>query len=126
MFRRQLSQRTGSMKITYQGKEFDLTPPWRKLDMAQAIKDITGVDFAQLNTDEEARKAAIEKGMDRSEVSKMSRGKILAEMFEEFCEDAPGLLDGPCFYNRPSGGDFSSFQERPPGPPCYKALRSVH
>ena len=88
---------TGSMKITYQGKEFDLTPPWRKLDMAQAVKDITGVDFAQLNSDEEARKAAIEKGMDKSEVSKMSRGKILAEMFEEFCEDAPGLLEGPVF-----------------------------
>ena len=88
---------TGSMKITYQGKEFDLTPPWRKLDMAQAVKDITGVDFSKLDTDEEARRAAIDKGMDQAEVSKMSRGKILAEMFEEFCEDAPGLLDGPVF-----------------------------
>ncbi|NCB42486.1 MAG: lysine--tRNA ligase [Clostridia bacterium] len=88
---------TGSMIITYQGKEFNLTPPWRKLDMGQAIKDVTGVDFSVINTDEEARSAAIAKGMDKADVAKLSRGKILAEMFEEFCEDAPGLLDGPVF-----------------------------
>ncbi|MFV0517703.1 MAG: lysine--tRNA ligase [Aminipila sp.] len=88
---------TGSMVIEYQGKTFDLTPPWRRLNMADAVKEITGVDFAVINTDEEARKAALEKGMDKEEVEKMTRGKILAEMFEEFCEDVPGYLDGPVF-----------------------------
>jgi lysyl-tRNA synthetase, class II len=88
---------TGSMKINYQGKEFDLTPPWRKIDMADAVLEIAGVDFSVIDTDEEARAAAIQKGMDKDEVSKMSRGKIIAEMFEEFCEDAPGFLDGPIF-----------------------------
>lgn len=88
---------TGSMKINYQGKEFDLTPPWRKIDMADAVMEIAGVDFSVIDTDEEARAAAIQKGMDKDEVSKMSRGKIIAEMFEEFCEDAPGFLDGPIF-----------------------------
>lgn len=88
---------TGSMKITYQGKEFDLTPPWRKRDMGEIVKDITGVDFSKIDTDEDARKAAIGKGMNKDEVAKMTRGKILAEMFEIFCEDEPGLLDGPIF-----------------------------
>ncbi|QAT43568.1 lysine--tRNA ligase [Aminipila luticellarii] len=88
---------TGSMVIEYQGKTFDLTPPWRRLDMADAIKEITGVDFSAIVTDEEAREAAVKQGMDKDEVKAMTRGKILAEMFEEFCEDVPGYLDGPVF-----------------------------
>lgn len=88
---------TGRMVINYQGKTFDLTPPWKKISMSDAIREITGVDFDQINTDEEARNAAIGMGMDKDEVQKMSRGKILAEMFEAFVEDAPGYLDGPVF-----------------------------
>ena len=88
---------TGSMIIEYQGKTFDLTPPWRKLDMADAIKEITGVDFAAIVTDEEARAAAISHGMDKEDVENLTRGKILAEMFEIYCEDVPGYLDGPVF-----------------------------
>ena len=88
---------TGSPVITYQGKTFDLTPPWKRLKMEDAVKEITGVDFAKIDSDEEARAAAIEKGMDREEVAKWTRGKIIAEMFEEFCEDVPGYLDGPVF-----------------------------
>lgn len=88
---------TGSMVIEYQGKTFDLTPPWRKLDMAEAVKEITGVDFATIVTDEEARAAAIRQGMDEEDVKNQTRGKILAEMFEYYCEDVPGYLDGPVF-----------------------------
>ena len=87
----------GTPVIKYQGKEFDVTPPWKRLNMADAVKEITGVDFEKISTDEEARSAAIEKGMDKEEVSKWTRGKIIAEMFEEFCEDAPEYLDGPVF-----------------------------
>ena len=65
--------------------------------MSDAVKEITGVDFDQIQTDEEARTAAIGQGMDKDEVQEMTRGKILAEMFEEYCEDVPGYLDGPVF-----------------------------
>ena len=87
----------GTPIITYQGKEFDVTPPWKRLKMEDAVKEITGVDFDKIDSDEDARAAAIEKGMDKEEVSKWTRGKIIAEMFEEFCEDEPGYLDGPVF-----------------------------
>ena len=88
---------TGSMVIEYQGKKFDLTPPWKKLGMADAVKEITGVDFEKIESDEQAREAAVGHGMDANEVKDMTRGKILAEMFEEFCEEVPGYLDGPVF-----------------------------
>lgn len=87
----------GTPIITYQGKEFDVTPPWRRLDMTDAVKEITGVDFHKLNTDEEARAAAIEYGMDADDANGWTRGKIIAEMFEDYCEDVPGYLDGPVF-----------------------------
>ena len=87
----------GTPIITYQGKQFDVTPPWRRLGMADAVKEITGVDFDTIHTDDEARAVALEKGMDPKEVAHWTRGKILAEMFEEFCEDAPGYLDQPTF-----------------------------
>ena len=88
---------TGSMVINYQGKEFDLTPPWQVLDMTDAVKQVTGVDFHAIETDEEARAAAIGYGMDEEDVAGLSRGKLIAEMFEEYCEDYPGLLNGPVF-----------------------------
>ena len=65
--------------------------------LTDAVKEITGVGFHKIDTDEEARAAAIAYGMDADEVKEMSRGKLIAEMFEEYCEDVPGFLDGPVF-----------------------------
>ena len=74
----------GTTKITYQGKEIDLTPPWRRLDMEEAVKEYAGVDFSTINTDEEALKVAKEKGIEIK--PGMTRGHIISELFEEFCE----------------------------------------
>lgn len=87
----------GTPIIKYQGKEFDVTPPWRRLNMADAVKEITGVDFSKIENDEEAREACIKYGMDEDEIKDYTRGKLIAEMFEEYCEDVPGYLDGPVF-----------------------------
>ncbi len=88
---------TGSMIINYQGKEFDLTPPWKTVDMTDAVAEITGVNFHEIDNDEDARAAAIGYGMDPEDVEGLNRGKLIAEMFEEYCEDYPGFLDGPIF-----------------------------
>lgn len=87
----------GTPILSYQGKEFDVTPPWKRLNMADAVKEITGVDFSKIDDDEEARQAAIAYGMDKEEIKDYTRGKLIAEMFEEYCEDVPGYLDGPVF-----------------------------
>ncbi|MCR2045642.1 lysine--tRNA ligase [Anaerosalibacter massiliensis] len=75
----------GTTKINYQGKEIDLTPPWKRLDMAEAVKEYTGVDFSTINTDEEALNLAKEKGIEIREG--MTRGHVINEFFEEFCEE---------------------------------------
>ena len=87
----------GTPILNYQGKEFDVTPPWRRLDMTDAVKEITGIDFHSIESDEEAREAAIKQGMNPEDVKEWTRGKIIAEIFEDYCEDVPGYLDGPVF-----------------------------
>jgi len=82
----------GTAVIEYQGKSFDLTPPWPKLRMQDLVREKLGVDFDIIDTDEEARKAA--KVHHIEDADKLSRGKIIAELFETYCEDD---LDGPVF-----------------------------
>ena len=76
----------GTTKITYQGQEIDLTPGWKKITMIEAIKEVTGVDFNTINTDEEAQNIAKEKGVEYEEI-KNTRGHIINEFFETFVEE---------------------------------------
>lgn len=78
----------GTMKIEYQGQEIDLTPPWPRLTMIDAVLKYAGVNFDEISTDEEAREAAKAKGM--SLEGKPVKGEILNMMFEEFAE--PNLI----------------------------------
>ena len=85
----------GTPILKYQGKEFDVPPPWKRIDMTDFVCEVTGIDFHHIEDDETARAEAIKYGMDEEEVRHWTRGKIIAEMFEEYCEDLPGVLDGP-------------------------------
>ena len=75
----------GTTKITYQGQEIDLTPPWRRITMIDAIKEYGGIDFNQTTTDEEARELCRKAGMEVLDTQ--TRGDLIAEAFEAFVED---------------------------------------
>ena len=87
----------GTPIVKYGDKEFDVTPPWNKIDMTEAVIKVTGIPFDKIDSDEEAIEAAKKYGMTFEDESEWTRGKIIAEMFEDYCEDIPGFLDGPCF-----------------------------
>ncbi len=76
----------GTTKINYQGTDIDLTPGWRRVTMIDAIKEVTGIDFNEIKTDEEARKLAEEKNVEVDPI-KNTRGHIINEFFEEFVEE---------------------------------------
>ena len=76
----------GTTNITYQGQEINLAPGWKKITMIDAIKEVTGVDFNTINTDEEAQALAKEKGVEYEEI-KNTRGHIINEFFETFVEE---------------------------------------
>ena len=54
---------TGSMKVNYQDIELDFTPPWKRITMIDAIKEYSGVDFNNIESTEDAKKIAKEKGL---------------------------------------------------------------
>ena len=76
----------GSMKITYQGQEIDLTPSWKRISMIDSIKEACGVDFNEINTDEEAVKLAEERGMEFADETKRTRGDVISMFFDEYVE----------------------------------------
>jgi len=78
----------GTTKVMYEGTEIDFTPPWRRVTMVDAVKEYAGVDFNEVNTDEEAREIAKSKGVElKKELKDCSKGDILVALFEEFGED---------------------------------------
>ncbi len=76
----------GTTKINYQGTDIDLTPGWRRISMIDSIKEVTGIDFNEIKTDEEARKLAEEKNVEIDPI-KNTRGHIINEFFETFVEE---------------------------------------
>ena len=75
----------GTDTINYQGTEISLKAPWKRITMIDAVKKYADVDFNEIDTDEKAREIAREKGLEMSDHD--TWGKILSEMFEEFCEE---------------------------------------
>ena len=75
----------GTMKISYQGTEIDLTPPWNKMTMVDAVKKYAGVDFDTISTVDEAKAIAKEKGVEIDNLN--TKGEILNQFFEHFVEE---------------------------------------
>ncbi len=72
-------------KVEYEGTELDLTTPWTRITMVEAVKKHAGVDFNEFDTAEEAYKAAENIGIDLK--PGLSYGEVLNEIFEERVED---------------------------------------
>lgn len=74
----------GTMQLTYQGEAIDLTPPWTRLTMVQAVEKYIGIDFNQIKNEAQAREAAAKVGLDLA--PGLTPGQILNEIFENFVE----------------------------------------
>ena len=76
----------GTLKITYQDTEIDLTPPWRRVTMHELVQEITGVDFNSFDDFDSARIAAENACIGVPEDCK-TIGKLLNEAFEQKVEE---------------------------------------
>ncbi len=86
IFRTVAERVLGKTVINYQGTEIDLGTKWKRTTMIDAIKEVTGVDFNKIDTDEEAVAIAKQKGVEIEE-SKKTRGYIINAFFETFVEE---------------------------------------
>ena len=75
----------GTTKITYNGIEMDLGKPFERITMVDAVKKYSGVDFGEIETDEQAKAIAKEKGIEFE--SRHKRGDILNLFFEAYAEE---------------------------------------
>ncbi len=85
MFRHLAETVCGSAVISYNGMEIDLSKPFERITMTDAVKKYSGVDFDAIETDEEAKAIAKEKGVEFEDRHK--KGDILNLFFEEFVEE---------------------------------------
>ncbi len=76
---------TGSEILTYGEHQMDLSKPFERITMVDAVKKYSGVDFNEIHTLEEARAIAKEKHIAFEEHHK--KGDILNLFFEEFVEE---------------------------------------
>ena len=86
MFSRCAMKVLGTTKVIYQGQEIDLTPGWKKITMIDSIKEACGIDFNEIQTDEEAVALAKEKGIEIPDVTKETRGDVISLFFDEYVE----------------------------------------
>ncbi|MEN6622302.1 MAG: lysine--tRNA ligase, partial [Smithella sp.] len=74
----------GELKFTYQGTEIDLTPPWKRLPVMDALVQIAGMEQAVLEDKSQALDFARSKGCEVKESDPL--GKILMAIFDEVVE----------------------------------------
>ena len=102
----------GTLKISYQGQEIDLGN-WSRMTMIEAVKKYSGVDFAEIKSNEEAIAIAKEKHVDLPEVP--TKGAILAEFFDAFVEE--NLIQPTFIYDYPV--EISPLAKRKPEDPEF-------
>ena len=85
MFRHVAKDVLGTEKIVYNGIEMDLSKPFERITMIDAVKKYSGVDWKEIKTLDEARAAAKEHGVAFEERHK--KGDILNLFFEQFAEE---------------------------------------
>ena len=75
-----------SLHIVFNGTEIDLETPFARLTMVDAVKQYSGIDFAEFMSDnEKAVEIAKEKGIE-IQPGKATWGDVLNSFFEEFVE----------------------------------------
>ncbi len=85
MFRYLAEKVCGSAVIQYNDTVIDMSKPFERITMIDAVKKYSGVDFAQVATDEEAKALADERHIEYEAHHK--KGDIINLFFEEYCED---------------------------------------
>ena len=84
----------GTYQTHWQGYDVDLTPGWRRMTMAEAVREYLGADFMAISTDAEAEQLAASVGVELGPEKDHTWGNFLYECFDQKVE---GQLIQPTF-----------------------------
>lgn len=101
----------GTMKIKYKEHEIDLTPPWRRLEMREGIKQTSGIDIAEYKSAADLLNAIKAKHPNKTPDPHATRGKLIDFLLSEFLE--PTLIQPTFLYDYPR--DISPLAKSIPG-----------
>jgi lysyl-tRNA synthetase class 2 len=99
----------GTRKLVYQGKEIDLNPPWRRLELREGLIEATGIDIEEHPTAESLAEAMRARGMQVD--PNAPRGKLIDGLLGDYLE--PTLIQPTFLYNYPR--DISPLAKSQPG-----------
>lgn len=75
---------TGGTRVSFQGRELDLTPPWRRATLSEVVQEATGYELSLETPLEELVRAARELGVETK--SGDDAGQVLAEIYDKTTE----------------------------------------
>ncbi|MGQ9573555.1 MAG: lysine--tRNA ligase [Dehalococcoidia bacterium] len=104
-------QALGSLKLPYADTVLDLTPPWQRLTLREAIQERTGIDFEAHPDADSLRQAMAPLSLPVSQTA--SRGKLIDELLSTFVE--PQLLQPTFLLDYPL--EISPLAKRKPDNP---------
>lgn len=85
LYRHVAEEVLGTTTITYNGVEIDLSKPFTRISMVDAVKKYAGIDWNEVKTTEDAKKLADEHHIEYEDRHK--KGDILSMFFEEYAEE---------------------------------------
>lgn len=101
----------GGLRITYNEHEIDLTPPWRRVTLREAIRQVTGIDY--MDYPDAASLAAAMRALGHQPDPKSNRGKLIDSLFSTHVE--PTLIQPTIVMDYPV--EISPLAKRKPDDP---------
>ena len=106
-------QAVGSTKVTFQGQTVDLTPPWRRWSLRDAIKEMTGIDYQDFLTLDALWAESMRRGINVS--PQPTWGRLIDELLSEKVE--PSLMQPTFIKDYPV--DISPLAKASPDDPTH-------
>jgi len=110
-----LKQTVGTTVVEYEGQKIDFRTPWKRISMNEAVKEATGVDFAQIDDLKVALREARRLNLELEEYHQQAIGLILAAAFEQKVEEK--LIQPTIIYDFPV--ETSPLAKRCPADPRF-------
>jgi lysyl-tRNA synthetase class 2 len=99
--------------VTFNGHEIDLTPPWTRVTIREAVRDHAGIDLTTCRTVEDLTAAALERGLELQ--PNAPRGEVIEEIVSELVE--PNLIQPTFLMDYPIDFPGSLLAKRKAGEP---------
>lgn len=109
---------TGSQRVVFNGEEIDLSPPWERIEMVNAIEEYGGIDVDQ--SVEALRHTVIENGGSLGDNS--GRDECYMELYDMVAEDA---ITGPTFVTHHPASSTPLCETQPEDPTRLQRFEAV-